>query len=185
MIMDIDREFGRKNTPVQVTQTAEVVHRGSDGSAHFLSSSAGGSLLIITDPAVGVVKIPFDGPCRLTPRSPNLPAGYDAVDYESVGVSGSTMVSVHPGEMPSSYSVAGVCFACVAGPHDYSLWPVCPGDRVREDAGSHSDISANASGPTIGDKAWTIVLKNSGASGWSPLGSILCAWKGPCTDPTR
>ena len=170
---------------MQVTQTAEVVHRGSDGSAHFLSSSAGSSLLIITDPAVGVVKIPFDGPCRLTPRSPNLPAGYDAVDYESVGVSGSTMVSVHPGEMPSSSrSVAGVCFACVAGPHDYSLWPVCPGDRVREDAGSHSDISANASGPTIGDKAWTIVLKNSGASAITVGEHPLCM-EGPCTDPTR
>jgi hypothetical protein len=31
------------------------------------------------------------------------------------------------------------------------------------DAGSHGDVSANASGPTIGDRAWTIVLKNSGA----------------------
>lgn len=32
------------------------------------------------------------------------------------------------------------------------------------DAGSHGDVSRNASGPIIGDRAWTIVLKNSGVS---------------------
>jgi hypothetical protein len=110
---------------------ARAVYRGADGSVHYLSSTAESSVLIVTDPAVGMTKIPFDGPCRLVPRSPLLPAGYDAVDYESVGVSGSTMISVSPGGVPSTYSVTGVCISCVEGPHDYSLWPVCPmGDRV-------------------------------------------------------
>jgi hypothetical protein len=120
---------------------ARAVWRGDRDQVHHLSSTPDGSLLIITDPAVGVVKIPFDGPCRLVPRSPNLPAGYDAVEYESVGVSGSTMVSVHPGEAPSSYSVTGVCFGCcMGGPHDFSLWSVCPGEQRADAAAGHGVV---------------------------------------------
>jgi hypothetical protein len=42
------------------------------------------------------------------------------------------------------------------------------------DAGSHGDVSANASGPTIGDRAWTIVLKNSGGSAVTVGEHLLC-----------
>jgi hypothetical protein len=111
---------------------ARAVHRGADGSVHYLSSTPDGSLLIITDPAVGVTRIPFDGPCRLIPRSPLLPAGYDAVDYRSIGASGSTLVSVRPGERPFTYGVTGLCDSCMDGPHDFGLWPVCPGEGERQ-----------------------------------------------------
>jgi hypothetical protein len=87
---------------------ARAVYRGADGSVHYLSSTAESSVLIVTDPAVGMTKIPFDGPCRLVPRSPLLPAGYDAVDYRSVGASGSTLVSVSPGERPSIWRYRSV-----------------------------------------------------------------------------
>jgi hypothetical protein len=42
------------------------------------------------------------------------------------------------------------------------------------DAGSHPEITLNASGPTLGDTSWTIVVKNSSASD-EPLGQhLLC-----------
>jgi hypothetical protein len=37
-------------TAVHITKTAQVVHQGSDGSAHFLSSNAEGSALVVSNP---------------------------------------------------------------------------------------------------------------------------------------
>jgi hypothetical protein len=104
---------------------AQAVHRGADGSVHYLADTAEGSLLIITDPVLGVVRLPFDGPCRLVPRDPNLPAGYDAVQYESISGTESIMVSVSPGQEPLIHAL-GVCIACMVGDHDYELWQECP-----------------------------------------------------------
>jgi hypothetical protein len=49
-----------------MTAVAKAVYRGSDGSVHYLSSSPDHSLLIITDPVLGVELIEFDGPAQLT-----------------------------------------------------------------------------------------------------------------------
>jgi hypothetical protein len=122
---------------------ARAVHRGADGSVHYLLSTPESSLLIVTDPVVGMTKIPFDGPCRLIPRSPLLPAGYDAVDYQSVGAEGSMLVSVRAGERPSIYGVTGLCDSCMAGPHDWSLWPVCPGEGERQVFGPPAAVPAS------------------------------------------
>jgi hypothetical protein len=55
--------------------------------------------------------------------------------YESISASGSTRVSVRPGEVPFIYSM-GVCFSCGFPPvdragmgHDYEFWPVCLGTK--------------------------------------------------------
>jgi hypothetical protein len=96
--------------------------------------SASGSELVIADPVVGMFPIHFDGPCRLVPRSLNLPSGYDSVQYESISATGSTTVYVSPGQEPF-ISTIGVCSYCAfdtaglpgAG-HDYELWPMHPGN---------------------------------------------------------
>jgi len=111
-----------------MSRLAKAVHRGADGSVHYLASSRDGSELIITDPVVGLSRINFDGPCRLVSGSPSLPASYDAVEYESITVSGSSSVSVRPGQPP--FELDWWCWACMHGDHDFSVWPVCPrGDR--------------------------------------------------------
>jgi hypothetical protein len=109
-----------------MSAVAKAVHRGANGSVHYLSSTVDGSLLIIADPAYGVVKIPLDGPCRQVPRGPNLPAGYRGVVYESVSATGSTQITVSPGRRPFEHTIGGVCSCCVLGVHDFELWPVCP-----------------------------------------------------------
>jgi len=115
-----------------MSRLAKAVHRGADGSVHYLASSRDGSELIITDPVVGLSRINFDGPCRLVSRSPSLPASYDAVEYESITVSGSSSVSVRPGQPPFEHSIGGVWWACMHGDHDFSVWQVCPrGDLSR------------------------------------------------------
>jgi hypothetical protein len=121
-----------------MSAVAKAVHRGTDGSVHYLMSGAESSLLVVTDPALGVDRIEFDGPVRmLPPRTPLGVAGEVAgvVEYESISASGSTRVSVRPGEVPFTYSM-GVCFSCSFPPpdragmgHDYELWPVCPGGK--------------------------------------------------------
>src|SRR5512133_18135 len=108
---------------------AKKVYQGADGSVHFLSSGVDYSVLIITDPKLGRDQIEFDGPVRLLPRHPLLPVDFDGVQYQSVSASGSTMVTVHPGRPPFEHSLAGVCDSCMFGEHDYSVWPVCPGDH--------------------------------------------------------
>jgi hypothetical protein len=107
---------------------ARAVHRGADGSVHFLSSGPTSSELIITDPVARLSRLHFDGPCRLKPRNPNLPVTYVAVDYESIGAEGSSMISVSPGERPFIHGLGGGCFSCMDGSHDFGLWPVCPGE---------------------------------------------------------
>jgi hypothetical protein len=121
-----------------MTALAKAVHRGDDGSVHYLVSTPESSLLVITDPVLGVDRIPFDGPVRMLP--PRAPLGVPGevtgvVEYESISASGSTRVSVRPGEVPFIYSM-GVCFSCSFPPpdragmgHDYELWPVCSGDK--------------------------------------------------------
>jgi len=47
-----------------MSRLAKAVHRGADGSVHYLASSRDGSELIITDPVVGLSRVHFDGPCR-------------------------------------------------------------------------------------------------------------------------
>jgi hypothetical protein len=121
-----------------MSAVAKAVHRGVDGSVHYLMSSNECSLLVVTDPALGVDRIEFDGPVRMLP--PRTPLGVPGevagvVEYESISASGSTRVSVRPGEVPFIYSM-GVCFSCSFPPldragmgHDYELWPVCPGGK--------------------------------------------------------
>lgn len=112
---------------------AKAVHRGADGSVHYLSSTVDGSLLIIADPAYGAVKIPLDGPCRQVPRGPNLPAGYVTVAYESISATGNTLITVRPGRPPFEHTIGGVCSSCMFGEHDFGLWPVCPsGNRHKK-----------------------------------------------------
>jgi hypothetical protein len=85
---------------------AKAVHRGPDGSLHYLMSTDVNSLLVIPDPALGVRRISFDGPVRLVPRDSKS----DAVHYES-SASGSTRVVVCPGEEPA-ISDYGFCVYC-------------------------------------------------------------------------
>jgi hypothetical protein len=76
-----------------MTALAKAVHRGDDGSVHYLVSTPESSLLVITDPVLGVDRIPFDGPVRMLP--PRAPLGVPGevtgvVEYESISASGST-----------------------------------------------------------------------------------------------
>jgi hypothetical protein len=113
---------------------AEAVHRGIDGSVHYLASTPTGSqLIVVTDPVLGVRQPGIDGPCRLTDPGGNT----GSVVYESISAKESTTITVCPGQEPSIYSIVGVCthWAFVAGGagHDFDLWPECPfGDQVKE-----------------------------------------------------
>jgi hypothetical protein len=71
---------------------AKAVHRGSDGSVHYLVSAVKSSLLVVTDPGLGVRRIELDGLCRLISAHPS-----GAVRYEAVGAAESTTVDVAPG----------------------------------------------------------------------------------------
>jgi hypothetical protein len=121
-----------------MTTVAKAVHRGADGSVHYLMSTEDSSLLVITDPVLGVDKIRFDGPVRKKPprqlnRDPHPGEVTDGVEYESISATGTTMVSIAPGRGPL-ITQYGFCVSCAFPPagqlsrgHDYSLWPVCPG----------------------------------------------------------
>jgi hypothetical protein len=66
---------------------------------------------------------------------PNLPAGYDAVQYEMISRTESTLITVHPGQPPFEHTIGGVCSSCMHGEHDFELWPVCPsGNRHQKPA---------------------------------------------------
>jgi hypothetical protein len=107
---------------------AKAVHRGDNGSVHYLWSNPDGSTLVITDPKLGKILLRFDGPCRLLRRDG------DSVDYESIGATGSNMVMTRPGMEPLINSL-GLRTSCMDGPHDYDLWPVCPsGNRHKKSA---------------------------------------------------
>jgi hypothetical protein len=122
---------------------AKAVHRGSDGSVHYLSSNVDGSTLVITDPKLGrVPPIRVDGLCRLSYRT-----GGDRVEYEAIGTVCSTLVSVSPGD-PPLISEYGFCTSCMAGDHDYELWPNCPSEGVRERA--KGQRAAATTEPTTG-----------------------------------
>jgi hypothetical protein len=99
---------------------AEAVHRGRDGSVHYLASSPTGSQLIITDPVLGVRRQSFDGPCVLVSNT-------GSVEYRSISRTESITVWVRPGQEPSIHSIIGVCAECMAGDHDFEHWPHCPG----------------------------------------------------------
>jgi hypothetical protein len=107
---------------------ARAVHRGGDGSVHYLSSADDGSTLIIADPALGkAVPIRLDGPCRLRSRTDD-----GRVEYEAIGTVYSTLVVVSPGS-PPLISEYGFCSSCMTLPsHDYELWPVCPSEGVKQ-----------------------------------------------------
>ena len=129
---------------------AKAVHRGVDGSVHYLSSSDTFSLLIIADPAYGAakaVKIVLDGPCRKLARGPNLPAGYRGVEYESISANGSTLITVSPGRQPFEHTIVGVCSSCMDGEHDFELWPVCPrplAQPVKKPSSASSPVTSAA-----------------------------------------
>jgi hypothetical protein len=105
------------------------VHRGTDGSVHYLSSSPEGSDLIFTSPAFGVAQEHFDGPVRMVKSR----AGHM---YEMISATESTTITPMTTGM-LLHTIGGICFHC-AGPdadwalpynerHDYDLWPHCPG----------------------------------------------------------
>jgi hypothetical protein len=85
-----------------MTAVAKAVHRGN-GSVHYLSSSVDGSLLIVTDPALGIRRIPVEGPCRLIAGHPS-----GAARYEAISATCSTTIDVQVGEGPSLYQ-GGAC----------------------------------------------------------------------------
>jgi hypothetical protein len=89
-----------------MTAVAKAVHRGTDGSVHYLMSTRENSLLVVTDPVLGVDKIRLDGPCRQTAARPDGP-----VQYEAIGTKGSTLVWVNPGQ-PTLISEYGFCVSC-------------------------------------------------------------------------
>jgi hypothetical protein len=73
---------------------AEAVHRGIDGSVHYLASTPTGSqLIVVTDPVLGVRQPGLDGPCRLTDPGGNT----GSVVYESISAKESTTITVCPG----------------------------------------------------------------------------------------
>jgi hypothetical protein len=111
-----------------MTITAKAVHRGVDGSVHFLSSSPDRSFLLITDPAFGVRRIPVEGLCRLISGHPS-----GAARYEAISPKWSTTIDVSPGQEPRIREM-GWCDYCLVHTegHDFELWPSCPsGDRHR------------------------------------------------------
>jgi hypothetical protein len=85
---------------------------------------------------------------------------------------------------PIRFSLVIVVFATVDAGSVSQITLECPSGTVpmaanwfvngNGDAGSHGDVSANASGPTIGDRALTIVLKNSGTSAVAVGEHLLC-----------
>jgi hypothetical protein len=102
---------------------AEAVFRGADGSVHYLSSTIEGSMLIITDPATGVSRIPIDGPARLVAQFPS-----GAARYEAIGATVSTTVDVSPGQGPyiREMGLCDYCFTHSDG-HDWEALAVRSG----------------------------------------------------------
>jgi hypothetical protein len=143
-----------------MTAVAKAVHRGADGSVHYLMSTRDGSLLVIADPALGVRRISFDGPVRLVPQDSKS----DAVHYESISATGSTRVAVWPGEEPA-ISDYGFCVYCafpapgrVGAGHDSELWPSCPSHGRAKPAPAHEPEpelrpAASSSTGTAGEPA--------------------------------
>jgi hypothetical protein len=132
---------------------AEAVHRGRDGSIHYLASSPTGSQLIITDPVLGVRRLGFDGPVV---RASNT----GSVEYESIGSSGSTTVIVSPGHEPNITWI-GICTYCAFPPighanrgHDFQLWPYCPwADRDREPESDQNVVPLPARSEPVAEPA--------------------------------
>jgi hypothetical protein len=102
---------------------AKAVWRGDSGAVHYLSSTPEGSVLIVTDPVLGVERVHLDGPCRMV-------TGSSSYMYLSISATGSTQITpTATGLLISEY---GFCTYCMTGPHDYELWPVCPSERIRQ-----------------------------------------------------
>jgi hypothetical protein len=129
-----------------MTITAKAVHRGVDGSVHYLSFTNEASFLLITAPALGVRRIPVDGPCRLIAGHPS-----GAALYEAIGATCSTTIDVQPGEEPRIREL-GVCMSCTQGPHDFELWPVCPRSHRPEPAPEPEQEPAVSSSTGTGGK---------------------------------
>jgi hypothetical protein len=119
-----------------------------------------------------------------TARCPN---GYAGLNWNQTGPQGKQGPQGESG--PATVSTAesgqeGRPFITVDAGSSNQITLECPSSTVpmaanwfvrqSGDAGSHSDVSATASGLTIGDKAWTIVLKNSGTSAVTVGEHLLC-----------
>lgn len=150
---------------------------GGDGVIHGcykMSNPAKGSLIAIDSAA-------------------SCPNGYKGLDWNQTGAQGEEGPQGEQGPQGKSGPVAvhvvesgqpGKPFATVDAGSVSQITLECPLGTVpmaanwfvngNGDAGSHGEVSANASGPTIGDRAWTIVLKNSGASAVTVGEHLLC-----------
>jgi hypothetical protein len=163
-----------------MSTVARAVHRGQDGSVHFLSSTLTSSFLLLTDPTVGVSRIPVDGPCRLISAHPSGAARYEAISPKL-----STTVDVGPGQEPRIREM-GWCDYCLVHTegHDFELWPFCPsGDRHRKrraDADSDNVVplpeplqaAGSPSSTGTGGKPRVRVLDAERAPGMAPVPTL-------------
>ena len=158
----------------------------SNGVIHGCVSKGTGLTRIIDTAKSGAVgSCIASGPLAETPVSwsqtgPSGPQGTPGMPGAPgpQGLSGPIAVTVlesgQPGQpfVPApADSVQQITLTCPSG-----TVPIAANWFVSQngDAGSHPEITLNASGPTLGDSSWTIVVKNSGASE-EPLGEhLLC-----------
>jgi hypothetical protein len=76
-----------------------------------------------------------------------LPADYDGVEYQSISRTGSTRVTVHPGQPAFTHSMVGVCWSCMFGEHDWLVWPVCPHEAAPEPVPAQSPSPSTSAKP--------------------------------------
>jgi hypothetical protein len=150
---------------------------GGDGVIHGCyktSNPAKGALIAIDSTARcpnGYTGLNWN---KTGPQGEQGPQGPQGEQGESGPVTASVVESGQPGRPFVTVDVGSInqiTLECPSG-----TVPVAANWFVNQngDAGSHGDVSATASGPTIGDKAWTIVLKNSGASAVTVGEHLLC-----------
>jgi hypothetical protein len=141
---------------------------GGDGVIHGCyktSNPSKGALIAIDSTAScpnGYARLKWNQTGPQGPRGESRPVTVSLVES---GQPGRPFVTVDAG------SINQITLECPSGTVPMAAnWFV----NQNGDAGSHGDVAATASGPTIGDKAWTIVLKNSGASAVSVGEHLLC-----------
>jgi hypothetical protein len=81
-----------------------------------------------------------------------LPADYDGVEYQSISRTGSTRVTVHPGQPAYTHSMVGVCWSCMFGEHDWLVWPVCPHEAAPEPVQEPAQSSSPSTSAKPGEK---------------------------------
>jgi hypothetical protein len=148
---------------------------GGDGVIHGCyktSNPAKGSLIAIDSAAScpnGHTGLNWN---QTGPRGEQGPQGPQGEQGESGPVTATVVESGQAGRVTvDAGSINQITLECPSGTVPMAAnWFV----NQNGDAGSHGDVSANASGPTIGDRAWTIVLKNSGASAVTVGEHLLC-----------